>query len=393
MVVALVVLAAGGAWYWTLARTGDSVRYTTETVVRGDVTVSVTATGTVEPTNQVDISSELSGIVRSVVVNYNDEVSVGQLLATLDTDKLAAEVAHARATLLTKQASLTQARATVQEKSSSVARVRQLVQRNVASQSDLDTAEAEHARALAGVEIANADIDVARASLQIAETNLEKARIVSPINGIVLDRGVDPGQYVASSLQAPVLFTVAEDLRQMELLVDIDEADVGQVVAGQTASFSVDAYPDQTFPAIIRQVRYAPVTADGVVTYQAELTVDNGKLLLRPGMTATSEIIVKSVENGLLVPNAALRFQPPSTESSDDASVSLTSLFRMGPPRIRSASRNARRAASPQVWVLRNGVPVAVDVLTGVTDGQHTEIVGGELAPGDAVIVNSAVNG
>lgn len=389
----VVVIAAGGFWYWTTQSASSQVRYTTEPVTRGDVTVTVTATGTVQPTNQVDISSELSGIVRDVAVDYNDEVTVGEVLATLDTDKLAAEVAHARATLTVKQAALSQGRATVEEKQRGLERAQHLVNRDVGTQQALDTAQAENDRAKAAIESAEADIEVAKADLQIAETNLEKAKIVSPINGIVLDRGVDPGQYVASSLQAPVLFTVAEDLKQMELLVDIDEADVGHVKPDQAATFTVDAYAGRSFPAKIRQLRYAPVTSEGVVTYKAELSVDNADLLLRPGMTATADIVIDGVKDGLLVPNAALRFTPPSQEAESSPSIGLSNLFRMRPPRIRSANRGAGASGPATVYVLRNGAPVAVPVKTGLSDGLHTQIVSGELKDGDQVVVDARTGG
>ncbi|ADZ69929.1 efflux RND transporter periplasmic adaptor subunit [Polymorphum gilvum] len=390
----LLALAIGGAAAYRFAYMDGSeggVRYVTERVTRGDMTISVTATGTVEPTNQVDISSELSGMIRKVGADYNDRVAAGQVLAELDTDKLNAEVAHARASLRAKQAALLEATATVEEKRSALDRMRRLMDRSVVAQSNLEEAQAAYDRALAGVESAEAAIEVAKADLQIAETNLQKACICSPIDGIVLDRQVDPGQYVASSLQAPVLFTVAEDLSEMDLRVDIDEADVGLVREGQTASFTVDAYPDRVFPATIHKVRYAPESAEGVVTYKAELKVDNGELLLRPGMTATAEIVIEEARDVLMVPNVALRYEPPQTDAASGSGIGLRNLF--GPPRFRSASENVRRDSTRQVYVLRAGAPVAVPVVTGVTDGVSTRIVEGELAEGDAVIVDRLSTG
>jgi len=222
------------------------------------------------------------------------------------------------------------------------------------------------------------------------ETNLAKACICSPISGIVLQRNVDPGQTVAASLQAPVLFTIAEDLRQMELQVNVDEADVGNVRPGQQASFTVDAYSDRKFPASIRDVRFASETVQGVVTYKAVLNVDNSELLLRPGMTATAEIKAIEIANALVVPNAALRFSPPA----GDAGQKRTLLQRIlpGRPQFRAASKREVASADRTLYVLRDGAAVEVRVRTGASDGKFTEIVSGEIKEGDALIVSQSIS-
>jgi HlyD family secretion protein len=392
----LVVYGAIGAtllallvWFSISSRSGSSVRYVTEPVVRGNLTVIVTATGSVQPTNHVDISSELSGTMRKVNVDFNSVVKVGQTLAELDTDKLLATVESSRAHITSARAKAEEARATQVEKERDLARKSNLAERNVISTLDLDTARAAYDRAAAALASAQADVGVAEADLKLSEANLAKAKIISPINGVVLTRNVDPGQTVASSLQAPVLFSIAEDLRQMEVQVDVDEADVGKVKEGQRATFSVDAYPERKFSAQIRELRYGSEVVQGVVTYKAVLSTDNGELLLRPGMTATAEIAVQHVEQALLIPNAALRFAPPAAE---ETSGGLLSRLLPGRPRFRAASRREDTGNSRTVWMLRDGTPMAVDIGIGASDGKRTEVLKGELSEAHAVITDAAAN-
>jgi HlyD family secretion protein len=378
---ALVVWAA-----WTLGGDANGVRYVTEPVTRGDLTVVVTATGSLQPTNMVEISSELSGTVRKVLVDYNSTVTAGQTLAELDTDKLRATVDSSRAKLEAAKAKLAEAEATVVETENDLSRKRALVVTSAASMRDLQAAEAAYHRAVAVTASMRAEIGVADAQLKLDETNLAKARIISPINGVVLTRAVEPGQTVASSFQAPVLFSIAEDLKQMELQVDVDEADVGKVKIGQEATFSVDAFPDQRFPARIRDLRFASETIQGVVTYKAVLNIDNSRLLLRPGMTATAEIKVTEIEDALLVPNAALRYAPPATES--EPSQGFLRQLLPGPPPFRPASRPDDTGPDRTVWVLRKGQPTEVGIVVGASDGRRTEVKGGELEVGEALIVD-----
>lgn len=379
----LAALLIAGALWWS-GGSSTAIRYTTTPAHRGDLVVLVTATGSVQPINKVDVSSELSGTVRKVHVDYNSSVSAGQTLAELDTDKLQATLASARAKVAAARARVHDAEATVIEKQRDLMRKRALANKQFTSTADLELAQAAHDRSQASLESARADVGVAEADLTINETNLSKATIVSPINGIVLQRNVDPGQTVAASLQAPVLFTIAEDLRQMELQVNIDEADVGNVRAGQSASFSVDTYAERKFPATIRDVRFASETVQGVVTYKAVLNVDNGELLLRPGMTATAEIRAIEIKDALLVTNTALRYAPPAASSQPQQSWLRRIL--PGPPRFREASKHEETGTERTVYVLRDGQPVAVPVRTGASDGRNTEVVGGGLKAGDALI-------
>lgn len=374
------------------AEKSNSTQYKTEEVQRGRLTITVTATGTLEPTNKVDVGSELSGIVKTVEVDYNDTVKVGQVLARLDTDKLQAEVLKSKAALESARARLLDAQATVKESSDELARMRrawELSNGKVPSQRDLDAADAGLQRAKADEESARAQVSEAMATLQADETDLSKAVIRSPINGIVLLRNVEPGQTVAASLQAPVLFTLAEDLAKMELHVDVDEADVGQVRPGQDATFTVDAYPDSQFPARIVKVYYAPQVVQDVVTYQAVLKIDNSKLLLRPGMTATAEIITRTVEDALLAPNGALRFTPPEPEPETSSGGLLRAIL-PGPRFQPQRQRKGIQADKDRqlVWTLREKELVAIPVTVGSSDGRMTEVVAGDVKPGLPLLVD-----
>jgi HlyD family secretion protein len=370
--------------FWSLRGGAPTVRYVTEPVTRGGLVVTVTATGSVQPTNKVDVSSELSGTVRRVLVDYNSPVKAGQQLAVLDTDKLVAMLDSSRAKVAAARAKVADAEAAVVQTQKELARKRTLSAKQISSAHDLEVAQAAYDKALASVVSARSDVGAAEADLRLNETNLAKANIVSPINGVVLKRNVDPGQTVASSLQAPVLFTIAEDLTQMELQVDVDEADVGKVKAGQRATFGVDAFPERKFPATIRDVRYASETIQGVVTYKAVLEIDNAELLLRPGMTATAELRVQEVAEALQIPNQALRYAPPVQQGSNR---SFLQRLMGGPPQFRSASPREQSGPNRVVWVLRNGQPAEAKVVVGPSDGKRTAIEGGQLQANDAVIV------
>ena len=391
--LALVLLggAIGGAYMYM--QDGDpAFTYATQPVKRGDLSVIVTATGSVQPTDQVDISSELSGTVRKVSVTYNSPVKAGDVLAELDTNKLQADVQSARAKLASARANVVKAKAEMGSSKTQLDRLTSLVTNRISSQQELDTAQYAYDSARATVEINESTVLSSEADLRLAEVNLAKARIISPIDGVVLTRDVDPGQTVASSLSAPVLFTIAGDLRRMELQVSVDEADVGQVREGQRATFSVDAYPDRTFPAVIQAVRFASETVSNVVTYKAILSVDNQDMLLRPGMTATADITVEAVSDTLLVPNAALRYSPQATRSRQSGNM-LSRLF--SPPRPPGGGRNRdgqtseATAGTRPVFVLRDNAPQRVMLETGPTDGQFTIVKSGELQEGDELITGA----
>lgn len=391
----LVLAIAVVLLQWGTDDGSNKPEYKTQTIQRGNLTVLVTATGNLEPTNEVEVGSELSGIVESVQVDYNDRVKVGQVLATLDTSKLKAQVLQSKAELESARASVLQAQATVKETRNELSRLRQLRKLSnskAVSQHDLDAAQAELERALADEASAKAAVSKALATLDYDETNLSKAVIRSPINGIVLERSVEPGQTVAASMETPVLFTLAEDPTKMELHVNVDEADVGQVKEGQQATFTVDAYPDLVFPARIIQVRYGYVEEDGVITYETVLNVDNPDLSLRPGMTGTADIVVKRIDDAVLVSNAALRFAPPQEAGpaeSGNGSI-LNSILPHPPTPAAKTNGDATQTGKKQhVWTLRDRQLAAIPVTIGDTDGSMTVATEGSIEPGTVVVVEA----
>lgn len=404
LVLILLVIAIGVLWKFRSP--GDANTFTkfeTEPVRKGRLKIIVSATGTLKPVNQVDVGSEISGIIREVLVDFNDPVKKGQILARLDASSLEAQKLQSEASLEVAKAEYVKAQTDVKDVKSNLERLKttyRLSKGKVPAKQDLDTADAKYQVALAQVKVAKANIARAEAVLEANASELAKALIRSPITGIVLNRSVETGQTVAASLQAPVLFTLAENLTNMMLYVSVDEADVGQIKEAQWAEFIVDAYPDKTFPAQITQVRFAPQTENGVVTYQCLLKVDNSDLLLRPGMTATADILVQDARDALLVPSAALRFTPsrvphslsgsdrPEAGRNDKSSI-VSKLFPR-PSRGNRGVRSKEEAVKPgatKVWILQNGRSLPVPVQTGASDGINTRIVSGDLKPGFQVIV------
>jgi len=344
----------------------------TVTVQRGNLTLTVTATGTLKPINQVDVGSELSGTIETVEVDYNDRVKRGQVLAMLNTDELKAQVLQSRSSLESERARLQVAKATLVETRLRFQRMQELTARGLAPMQDLDTAKAAYLRAQAEEASARAQIALTRATLNADQTNLDKAVIHSPIDGIVLARKIEPGQTVAASFRTPILFTLAEDLTRMVLHANIDEANMGQIEKGQDATFTTDAYPNRKFLAKIISIRNTPQTAEGIVTYETLLSADNSELLLRPGMTATVAITTHMVEDAILVPNDALRFTPPWSDETTAPEAAL--------------STDRRQL----VWTVDDGRRVPIPVTTGLSDGHNTEILAEDLKPGLPLLVNEA---
>ena len=391
-VLVLLIAVAG----WLIMRADDDTttpRYATEAATIGTLVVKVSATGNLQPTNQVDVGSELSGIVNQVFVDDNDEVRKGQVLARLDLSKLRDAVAKSSASLGAADAQVLLAQATVAETRATLTRYREVAKLSggkVPSKSEIDVAEANLKRARANEASARASVAQAQATLQSDETNLAKADIRSPIDGVVLARKVEPGQTVAASFQAPVLFTLAEDLSKMELHVDVDEADVGQVKAGQKATFTVDAWPGREYAAVITRVGYGAQEKEGVISYLTVLDVGNDDLSLRPGMTGTAEITTLTRENALLVPNAALRFTPETTATAQKKSGGgVLGALLPRRPRPKKEVRIVGNNGSARVWVLRDAQAVPVDVKTGATSGQLTEITSGDLNAGTQLITET----
>lgn len=385
----IALALAVGFWAWGQFHKPSGPAYVTEALKRGDLVVTVSATGDLQPVNTVSVGSERSGTVVEVLVDDNDRVRKGQVLARLDTAVLEDQIALNLAALASAQAQVREAEATLKEAELAHGRNLDLAQRTggaYPARSVIDASQAALDRARAGLSAAQSAVKVAQANLSTSRTNLSKAVIRSPIDGVVLTRSIDPGQTVAASLQAPVLFVLAEDLTRMELQVDIDEADVGEVKAGQAATFTVDAFPGRTFRATLTRVGLGSKTTDGVVSYTGLLTVDNRDLSLRPGMTATAEIVTSRRDGVLLAPAAALRFAPEATDKAASGGIvaSLT-------PRLPSPDRRSRNeGAAQQLWVLRDGRPAALDAVAGATNGRQTEVSGAALKPGLAVITGVA---
>ena len=416
-----VALAGGGILliallvYWFAGRGDEQPNYATAPVQRGDLRVTVSATGNLQPTNKVEVGSELSGLVTEVNVDNNDVVAKGDVLARLDTSRLQDSIAQSRAALQSAEAGVAQAQATAQQTQAALARleeVRQLSGGKVPSAAEFDNARAEHARANAAVLTAKAAVAQARAQLSSDETQSSKALIRSPVTGVVLSRQVDPGQTVAASLNAPVLFVIAEDLKRMRLEAKVDEADVGQVSAGQKATFQVDAFPGRTFPARVERIDLGANASDGstassstassgsgaVVAYTAVLAVDNSKDILRPGMTATAEIVTSEKRDVLLVPNAALRFSPDAAAAAANQGGGVTSVLIPQRPRGTSGGRNRDvnigRGSAQTVYLLgSDGEPKPVPVTTGDTNGSQTEVTGKGIVDGAQVITGQLAAG
>jgi HlyD family secretion protein len=387
VLLTLAAVAVGIAVYQWYAASPAKIEYTTAPAAIADLTVEVSATGTLQPLTQVDISSELSGIIRSVAVNENQQVKKGDVLATLDTAKLEVQIERAMASAKAAAAAVDDAKVTLKENESALVRADALTKRGMATDQSLEAATATRDRSKAALDSAEANLAIANADLKAQQTDLAKSTIYAPIDGIVLTRSVDPGQTVASSLQAPVLFIIAADLRNMELQAAVDEADIGQVKPGQHARFTVDAFPDRPFDAEIREISYASLTTDGVVTYNARLEVDNSELLLRPGMTATVSVVTRQAKGVLAVPSTAFRYRPAQQAARG---WSLRDLFtgRMGRPNRQREATKAPTDGSRTLYILKNGRPHAVNVKIGSTDGELTEIISG-LDEGAEVITGS----
>lgn len=383
--------------------------YATETVRRDNLRVTVSATGNLQPTKEVQVGSEQSGLITQVFVDNNDRVYAGQPLARLDTARLNDALVQAQAAFASAEAQVATATASAAQARATLARQEEVYRisgHRVPSATELDTARAENQRGIAGVRAAQAQVSQARAQVSSAQTNLSKATIYSPVNGVVLSRQIDPGQTVAASFTAPVLFTIAEDLSRMKLEVRVDEADVAQVHEGQRATFTVDAYPGRTFPATVTRVDVganasgsttsgssasnAASAAGTVIAYTAVLAVDNPNLDLRPGMTATAEIVTTERQNVLLVPNAALRWSP-ERDAANSKAGGVTSVLvpRIGRRGGRGGGREVSigRGSRQTVYVLgADGNPQPVQIVVGESNGSETEITGGSLHEGQEVI-------
>lgn len=360
-----VVAVVGAAW-WASATRG-TVRYTTFPVTRGIVARAVTATGTVNPELTIIVGAAVSGIIQELYCDYNTQVKKGQVCAKLDPRPYQTVVDRNKADLAVAKAQLEKDRANAAYTKLAFERYANLIQTHATSQDIYDNAKNSHDQAVAQIAYDEATIQLRQAALDAAQVNLDYASIVSPVDGTVVSRNVTVGQTVASSFQTPTLFLIATDLAKMEVDANVSESDIGGIKPGNKATFTVDAYPKRIFEGAVTQVRQSPQTVQNVVTYDIVIGVDNSDLALRPGLTAASRIVTDERKNVMRVPNQALRYSP----------------------------KDLSRAAPPdhtRVWVLRNDAPVAIAVATGLEDDSFTEIVNGDVKPGDLVITGEQLS-
>lgn len=370
----IVALAAGGWWaYHAVAAGSGESPYITAPVASGPIIATVTATGTVEPTTKVLVGSQVSGTVTRWYADFNAPVRAGQVLVELDQDRFKTALLQRQAAVKVAAARLEGERVRFADATRERQRIEKLYEKKTASENEYLVVQAAEESARAAVQAAEAELESARAEEQAAAVELSKTIITCPIDGVVISRDIDAGQTVAASLQAPTLYTIAADLRVMQVHANLAESDVGRVREGVSVEFTVDAYPDRKFRGKVSQVRYNPTIIDNVVSYVTLIDVDNSELLLRPGMTADITFEVARTDAARKVPNAALRFNPENSP--------------VGAPG-RPPSELTDLARNPRVYVLKSGRPVPVDVKIGLTDGSFTEIREGPLEPGAVVIVD-----
>ncbi|HEY5595465.1 MAG TPA: efflux RND transporter periplasmic adaptor subunit [Nitrospiria bacterium] len=362
----LLIAVLAGIVY---VRSGEPVpKYKTIKIERGDITAAVSATGKVNAVVTVQVGSQVSGTVQRLHADFNSRVKKDQIVAQIDPALFEAQVAQARGKLANNEANVEKARVVLADAGRNLGRLEELLSKSLVSQNDKDAAQTAYDSATAGLKAAEAQVLQDQASLRIAETNLRYTTIRSPVDGIVISRNVDVGQTVAASLQAPTLFTIAQDLTEMQIDTSVDEADIGRVHIGQKAEFTVDAYPEIAFAGAVHDIYNQPIVVQNVVTYDAIIRVGNPDLKLKPGMTANVMIKVGHRADVVKLPNAALRFSP---EKSSDP----------------GARPGKRSPDAIDVWILRNGKTVPVPVVLGMSDGGYTEVVSGELRPGDEAII------
>ena len=365
LIISVIIFVIAIAGFLLFRGNGNEPKFRTEKIVRGDIEMSITATGTVNPVTTVLVGTQVSGTIKKIYVDFNSPVKKGQLIALIDPALFEAQVNQAKANLLSAKANLEKAEATVVDAKRTMDRNKELLAKTLIAQSDFDTAETNYETSKASVSAAKSQVGQTEAALSLAETNLHYTKIVSPVDGIVVSRNVDVGQTVAASFQTPTLFSIAQDLTKMQIDTNVDEADIGKVKVRQDVEFTVDAYPDITFKGKVWQVRNAPITVQNVVTYDVVINVDNPEFKLKPGMTANVSIIISIKKDVLKIPNAALRFKPVEKD------------------------KTTAQAKGSGVWILEKDKPKRIPVSLGISDGNYTELVSGKISEGQELIVES----
>ena len=367
LIALVVIIALSSGAYFIFRSNENDQKYRTEKISKGDIVQSITASGTVNAVTTVLVGTQVSGTIKNILVDFNSQVKKGQLIAQIDTAIFDAQVAQARANVMSAKANVEKAVVALADAKRTLGRQKELFARNLIARSDVDAAETAYDTAGTQVSAAKAQQSQTEAALHIAETNLRYTSIVSPVNGIVVSRNVDTGQTVAASFQTPTLFNIAQDLTKMQIDSSVAEADIGKIQVGQPVEFTVDAYPDSPFQGKVSEIRNAPINVQNVVTYDVVVKVENPELKLKPGMTANVSIIVSSKKDVLRISNTALRFRPPS-EKRDVT---------------------AKKVKGNGVWVLENNKPKRIAITTGISDGTYTELLSGEIREGQEIIVES----
>lgn len=393
VILGIIALVALFALVFVLKFSKNEVRYITENPVISEISQDVSATGTLEPTDTVEVGSQISGTIYEVLVDVNDEVKKGQILAKIDPEKLEQSVDNFEAQLQSAQAELTSAEVALENKKWTYENYKNLFDNTGGkspSQLQLKTAELEYKSALANIDIKKAAIRQLETSLKSAKIDVKNAIITSPTNGIILSRSIDPGQTVAASFNTPTLFKIAQDLTKMKLISSVLEADVGKVQVGNEVEFSVDAYPNDKFKAKVAKVNFADSSAtstsdsttstSNIISYEVTTFVDNAKLLLRPGMSATATIKTASVKNALIIPYQALLFNPNEVEKKSSG------MAMMGPPK-RSKRSYSGIGNKGSVWILENGAPKEVEIDIGITNGRSAQVLGESISADSKVII------
>ena len=391
-IIFIILFLGSGIYYYFFISQSQKVEidsYNTKKVTRGDLSVIVSATGILNPTNSVEIGVEVSGTIKEIYVDFNDEVEVGQLLAVLDTRKLQSEVDGQTASLGISKANLKESEVNLRNKKTVYDRTLKMYNSSggkYPAVNELDDARFAYEAALSSFEASKAKVEQSSFSLNTAKQNLDKAYVKSSIKGIVLNRAVEVGQTLAASMNAPKLFTLAKDLTQMDLIVSIDESDVADIKKGLDVTFTVDAYPNKTFKGKIKQVRLNPVDVNGVVTYETVVVVNNEELLLRPGMTATAQINTKQSLDKLMIPNGTLRFKPKIQLEQKANTMNLV----QGPrrPQGENISKDLGKKELSPIYILENNQPKRIMVKVLETDGKTTTVESNDLKVDDELIIS-----
>lgn len=379
MAVILVLIVISGGLFWYYSKGADEIQYKTARAERSDLRSVIQATGTLDAVETVDVGTQISGTVKEIYIDFNSVVKQGQLIAEIDSATQQTDVAQAQANLMVVKADLMNSEAVLANAEKSLARTRKLAEKDLIAKADVDTDEKTYLTAKAQVAASRARIAQYNATLNKTKINLGYTQIYSPVDGVVVAKNVEKGQTVAASYQTPSIAEIAKDLSQMQVEVNVDEADIGGVKEGQKATFTVDAHPNDPFDGVVTQVRLSPTTTDNVVTYVVIVKVSNNKGLLMPGMTANVSLIVEERENVVVVPNSAFRFKPADASANSG---------QPGAPMM--GKQTIAEVKKPAVYMIEKKAPVRVEVKRGISDGQNTEIISG-LSEGDEVITGIIV--